>query len=85
MIEKSPKFVYHMKGIFYTYRLKMYRSYNEYINADCTVLEEWQFGIQLRPKLYDRDYIEYDGCHAKWITILGVCFILNYTWDSEND
>lgn len=84
-MDRSPKFVYHMKGIFYTYRWSMYRMYNEYIKANCTVLEEWQFGIQLHPKLYERDYVEYDGCRAKWLTILGVSFILNYTWYSEND
>ena len=84
-MDRSPKFVYHMKGIFYTYRWKMYRTYNEYIKVDSTVLEEWQFGIQLRPELFEISGIEYDGCTAKWITILGIAFILNYTFESEND
>lgn len=79
-LEKTPRFEYYRKGIFFNYKINYSRYFNQYTDS-FNEYEEFNFlKVQLNPKWFEVDDWYYDGHRAKEITILGVCFGKGYSY-----
>ena len=84
-MEKSKRFIYHCKGIFFYYKFRdekpYYNKHTKSMNAwrDC-----WYVGVQLGGTLWGREEFEYDGMKATAFNVLGVRFFKGYDYEWED-